>query len=443
MSTDRELLPLQRLSILVQLLSLVVGVAAIAVLARSFGPAVYGVLGVALSVAASLGNIQRLGLQAAMSKVLASQQSAANHARAIAAMVSALRLALLLLSFCLAWAILPQLMQWWPGLAAAEAYLPYVLVIMLLREWQAHSETILLSCQHERTALSLNAVLQISNLLLILPLAYFYGVFAYLQAQLVVFAISAAVMTVLAIKALPASSAARPAYRQLWQQLWPIAKVSYGTKLIYALWWQAPVLLASFYYPAEALGFLYMACQIADKVRAAGGALSRISLPRLSRLASSSESAFYQAFAENYRFWLLLSSLVMVVAAALVEPLLPVVLGQEFAPAAKVLLPMLVAAHGFMMLNWLGSGLLFPAGELGGLVKWQLLAKLLSFALLWVLAGAALPVFVLSCILAEYLPLAFYWRRGFGLMDTARPSPLVLLLPLVAAVLVLMLAFLE
>jgi O-antigen/teichoic acid export membrane protein len=335
------------------------GYLVVVVLARSFGPAVYGAYGVIMAVLVWLEQSARMAVPSAATKLLA---ESGGHGEPVERSAIALNLILHMLFFAVLWCAAPPLALWFGiddgafliRLAAIDLPL-YGIYTALQAIHQGHHRFLRIGVAEVVYALTkllgvlvivylgisllnafvVNALTTLVGIAFLLPRTHFWSKDNWLASARPI-AVMAAPMGVHALALLLTSSL----------DLWILQIMLAGTQ-------------------EDMVGLYLAALNIARVPGFALSAVAAVLLPSVSQANALNDRASVERYINQaLRFFLITYLPILIVLAALAEEVMPLVYGSEFA-GGGMLLPILVIAHGFWALHAILSSVLIALGRVG------------------------------------------------------------------------------
>ena len=207
-------------------------------------------------------------------------------------------------------------------------------------------------------------------------------------------------------------------YKSTLTNVFLTSKTSYLTKLIYGIWFRAPVIVFSMLNQPQVSAAVFISLQLVERMRTIATSISPANSAHMNTILLTSKNKFKAEVAHNIRFLITIACM-MFIGAIVFSPLIYTILfDSEYRSAYKIFSLLSLSSFAFIFVNYLGSSILYPLQHLDRLVPFHFISKLLGLTLFSLVARYFEPIYaIVVYAITEYFTVHFYLKRSREALD--------------------------
>lgn len=351
----------QLLSFISRGLAQVVGIAQGYIIARVLTTGEYGVVRIALSLGASLGIYQSLGLASASTREISLAKSDKEIFKIFSTSV--------LIRYMVSVPLAAGIFFFSDRLAASYSSpeLAYLLklyaVVMLVQGFQGILNSVITGMKKFSRLFTYQVVIAVVSGLIYIPFVLLYKVNGYFYALLTVNIISSVALSYIAFKPLT-NWAALPTKREfikLFKQLFSISMALFFVKIVYTNWENIGPNLLGLSLPAATVGIFAFAMYYAKKLLAISDAVTDVNLAVFSEKYAHNKDEFLHLFQANFNKIFVVILLTAFTAVYWAREVISFGKLTKFADATPLIFPIMFAYVFYAFVDLVKSSVLVPA----------------------------------------------------------------------------------
>lgn len=322
----------------------------------------WGIAQLAVSIGASLGIYQHLGLASASNREIAAVEKDTKVFKIFFTTVSIRYLVTIPLSvglFILA-----------PKISASYGFEELVLllrlysIVLLIQGVQAILNAVISGTKRFRELFIFQGAIALASVIVYIPLVYFYGVIGYFIAMVILESIKSISLLVIALKPylknikLPT----KKEFISIFKDLFSLGLTIYVVKILVINWEKSGTNLLGFTQNAELLGIYAFSLLYAKKLMHVSDAVTDVNLPVFSKQFVDNKSQFKKLFATNFNKIFSIIVFFAMSAVFWAPELISILIGgNKYDSAIPLIFPMVFAFIFFSLINVIKSSVFIPA----------------------------------------------------------------------------------
>ena len=332
------------------------------VILRILSVADWGIVQLAVSVGASLGIYQHLGLASASNREIAASKKETDVFKVFVTSVT--------VRYCVTIPLAVGLFVFAPKIAKvygfSEILLPLRIyaIVIFFQGAQAILNAVVAGTKRFKELFIYQMVIALVSVFIYIPMVYFYGILGFFYALLMHEVIKTSVMLVIALKPyyknlrLPT----KQEYKKTFKSLFSLGMSIYVVKILIINWEKSGTNLLGFTQNADLLGIYAFALLYAKKLMHVSDAATDVNLPVFSEKYVKDIKGFKNLFAQNFnRIYTLIVFFAMSAIYWAYEIINLLVGSGKYDASIKYLVPMVFTFIFFSLINILKSSVAIPA----------------------------------------------------------------------------------